>query len=794
MSETVLGAVERLSRCIISGEVVFFIGSGFSIDSEGNTASRFMIRLLIRFSAMVHVLSKNAKTLAREISDPEKQKAAEELADLVAASPEKLRQTFRLNPKSGGRFPWLLSSKNEQREADVRILAREYYAANNWFCTVFERMLELVALLYPERTQRMSLFADVAREEEQIRSLGGCDGKPLDSIRLDAPDDSLFQWVDHTRRIPGHDAGKALFLDTMGFANGAVMGGDSSADDMRQVASSYRNKLFDRHHVLARLAREGLCPIVLTTNYDLLLEGAWRLSGFDFESELAQGRERLPDVPWERVARISSPLEFVKSGKAVRTSLVVKVHGCADLYRKVRKTNGSWRRYLESMVFTYREIQNWRQDSWTRDFLATLQRTRTVVFIGYSLQDPVIHDTFRTTYEEMARQRHSTPPVMGTADGQSCYPKSESAPAFFFAPRDGTHSFHGTEVLNAATFAVGAAPRHGHDHENYIGFYYRNGHSPASGRFPNLDDLFRWLFHCVVRQRQRQCLEHRLCGAATLLLPRRARPSEIAAILASFDEVVKHESVQMDSVLRTAAEKQAQATDNQHDRFLESEAKTAATVARRQLTETTAWTHDFHPSLLQEFACCDLVQRNGGPGMSLETVRGSPWYFPLSANLGWTAWGVVVELAVRRLLAAAAGLSDAHAAWEVRREFYPAAARFPTILFKRNSKSDRLPRAGWLESLTIQTGAFDEAADMPESMCGAGRHTVWTLRPNQAPWHRGESRPTIEERTPGGQHSRLGVWRQIAPEVEDIWRFALREVTSDDVLACLGDALSIANT
>ena len=80
MSETVLGAVERLSRCIISGEVVFFIGSGFSIDSEGNTASRFMIRLLIRFSAMVHVLSKNAKTLAREISDPEKQKAAEELA------------------------------------------------------------------------------------------------------------------------------------------------------------------------------------------------------------------------------------------------------------------------------------------------------------------------------------------------------------------------------------------------------------------------------------------------------------------------------------------------------------------------------------------------------------------------------------------------------------------------------------------------------------------------------------------------------------------------------------------
>lgn len=60
-------------------------------------------------------------------------------------------------------------------------------------------------------------------------------------------------------------------------------------------------------------------------------------------------------------------------------------------------------------MFTFREIQNWRQDSWSRDLLLTLLRTRTMVFCGYSTADPVLHDTFRTVYEEMASRfkRHA---------------------------------------------------------------------------------------------------------------------------------------------------------------------------------------------------------------------------------------------------------------------------------------------------------------------------------------------------------------------------------------------------
>src|SRR5262245_20730706 len=105
------------------------------------------------------------------------------------------------------------------------------------------------------------------------------------------------------------------------------------------------------------------------------------------------------------------------------------------------------------MVFTYREIRNWCQDSWARDFLATLQRTRTVAFLGYSLQDPVIHDAFRTVYEEISRQRPA--PAVASPAAAS---RPSQAPAFFFGP-EGNPSFHGVEMLNAAALAAGADPR-----------------------------------------------------------------------------------------------------------------------------------------------------------------------------------------------------------------------------------------------------------------------------------------------------------------------------------------------
>ena len=76
------------------------------------------------------------------------------------------------------------------------------------------------------------------------------------------------------------------------------------------------------------------------------------------------------------------------------------------------------------MVFTYREIQHWWEDSWSWDFLRTLLRTQTIVFCGYSGADPVLHDTFRTVYEEMAatkkRQKRARINEPAAAGGPYC--------------------------------------------------------------------------------------------------------------------------------------------------------------------------------------------------------------------------------------------------------------------------------------------------------------------------------------------------------------------------------------
>ena len=150
------------------------------------------------------------------------------------------------------------------------------------------------------------------------------------------------------------------------------------------------------------------------------------------------------------------------------------------------------------MVFTYREIQNWRGEAWVADFLRTMLRTRTVVFAGYSLQDPVVHDTFRTVYEEMAEEVRRADPAPSPAPAAR---PPKNAPAYFFAPGADKREFYGLEILRAASTAV-AADRAKGDHPNYIRFNFR-----GRPEFPNLDELFLLLQHSVFRRIQRSGLE-----------------------------------------------------------------------------------------------------------------------------------------------------------------------------------------------------------------------------------------------------------------------------------------------
>jgi hypothetical protein len=149
---------------------------------------------------------------------------------------------------------------------------------------------------------------------------------------------------------------------------------------------------------------------MLTTNFDLLLESAYRLAGFAptpaeddsgartppaAGAQAARDDAELAPTTYSRVARVARATDFFGRGDDHRAALLVKLHGCAGAYRTHRESR-SWQDCLRAIVFTYREIQNWREDSWSRDLLRTLLRTRTIVFCGYSVIDPVLHDTIRT--------------------------------------------------------------------------------------------------------------------------------------------------------------------------------------------------------------------------------------------------------------------------------------------------------------------------------------------------------------------------------------------------------------
>ena len=53
--------LENLAERIYQGQVVFFVGAGYSLDSEALTAYRLMLRLLVRFEAFAAERAQNVK-------------------------------------------------------------------------------------------------------------------------------------------------------------------------------------------------------------------------------------------------------------------------------------------------------------------------------------------------------------------------------------------------------------------------------------------------------------------------------------------------------------------------------------------------------------------------------------------------------------------------------------------------------------------------------------------------------------------------------------------------------------
>ncbi len=614
--------LSRLAKRVLAGEVVFFIGAGFSLDSEGNSAGCLIRRLLARFLAMTECLA--------EEDGP----AAEEARSLVAG----LKKTFALKKpetqatEGGGEVPALEEGvETLATEDNVSLLVREYYHINDWICTAFGILLDQLADL-PAETRDRLLETVRVRERGLLKKLE--DGaKPFETTGI-PPEPIQFDFL---TRLDAPHRGKALFLDTMGFADPAVMAAQPECAELQGAGTNSRGRLFPRHEVLARLAREGLCTTLLTTNYDLLIEGGYRLAGLN---QLGRGTDG-PLVPteYEVFSPISSAEEFFRQGVGFRSALIVKIHGCVERYREYRERQGKgtdctdWQDYLPAMVFTFREIQNWREDSWSRDYLCTLLRTRTLVFAGYSGMDPVLHDTFRTVYEEMARYRSRSgtapEPVADPGAATAAPAPPPRARAFFFG-QAGHQEFHSMEILRAASTAAGAGRVPLTEHPNYLPFRLRNKDEPQP--FPTLDDLMRWLAHLVFRRRQWQALKTALRRTVVLLLGHPGAEADVRAVERRFQRLWREESrIARCWARRTSAEDEAEEIRDPFERVV-------------------GWTTRFHSSLLRELALADAVIRNQGPGFDIEARRRAPWYHPANDHPGWTAWGAILEIALRRLI------------------------------------------------------------------------------------------------------------------------------------------------
>ncbi len=650
--------LENLAERIYQGQVVFFIGAGFSLDSEGLSAFRLMLRLLARFDAFSWVLARIAIPESRALQD-----AAARASELRGV----LRDTFelasdeRLDPADAFARP--LDEDRLTNGDDAWKLATDYYRANDWFCSAFGTLLDLA--------DRVSVdWSAITERERVLLAASPVRGQVEQLMAIDA---SL---------LAGHaiaERGKALFVDTLGFADPEVMAGRPHAPSVSEVARSYAepgHRLRPRHQVLARWAREGLCMVLLTTNYDLLLEGAYRLAGFACRRSDEPGID--PELPplltdVSHFSRIGEAVEFFRFGNTHRSVLIAKIHGCAERYRelrgalvearasadeaRLRAARAAFANYLPAVVFTFREIQNWRRDAWSRDLLANLLRTRSMVFCGYSAQDRVLHDAFRTVYEEIAAVHAPTPGlrpsgverlvereidrVAGLGGGHAVEASGAHRAASaeqegplaldgaararaFFLGGAGRLEFDALEVLRAASRAEGEVDPSQTGHPNYIQFHFEREGQPQG--FPGLDQTMRWLWHRTLRIRQHESVASDLRRVATTLLghacPERER------------QVVEDRLAE----LATCENHCAQAWES-------------APPESQTFDRLVGWTDRFQVALLREFAIGETLLRHHGPGFSIQGLLRQPWHFPAAEHPDWTAWGVVVELALRRMIA-----------------------------------------------------------------------------------------------------------------------------------------------
>ena len=154
--------------------------------------------------------------------------------------------------------------------------------------------------------------------------------------------------------------------DAMGITLVAVRG-PSLAWDFLRLQEHYSNSLITpdaEHRFLALLICEGGVSEIITTNWDPLIERAYRA---------------LQCAPPVEVVACNDELNRPGIG-----GLIFKIHGCAELM------NANPPRYRRNMVVTREDIVRWTADPFFDPFkeqVRTLLRQKPAVFVGISGQD-----------------------------------------------------------------------------------------------------------------------------------------------------------------------------------------------------------------------------------------------------------------------------------------------------------------------------------------------------------------------------------------------------------------------
>lgn len=152
------------------------------------------------------------------------------------------------------------------------------------------------------------------------------------------------------------------------------------------------------HRYIAFLARERLIDEIITTNYDDLIEKAYR-DTFDREVFGTDGSGLLgvcTDISEYRNKRRNTGSNHDKSYNCYLR--VYKINGCACKFNQ----NGGVSGKKSEILLTEKQLQDWRERQWAKDLFKDRLRSSTILFSGFGSDEPQVRHTVLQVIEEFS--------------------------------------------------------------------------------------------------------------------------------------------------------------------------------------------------------------------------------------------------------------------------------------------------------------------------------------------------------------------------------------------------------